>query len=601
MSFCRTFINLFLLIAAITSGADMQANNPPAIIPLPQQCIIKSSKTYPLKRIINIKNIKPTHGSDEYTLSVKRGKATIGGNRHLAEETLRQLTDKNGCVPDVEIHDWAAYPIRGFMHDTGRNFQPLSMLKETIDLMARYKLNLFHWHLTDNPAWRIECKCFPQLNDAQFQRKGRDEGKFYTYDEIRELIRYASERGIMVMPEIDMPGHSQFFTRTFGFTMDSDEGKKVLKECLKEFFNEIPASMCPYFHVGSDEIHISDPHGFASWIQTLVKDSGRIPVAWDPGLPTMPFTIRQGWNEASAANTGSSEKDGRYVDSFVGYLNYYDPMMFAMRAFMHKAAAQEVPDTTKALGGILCLWNDVRVDDKRNISLHNGMIQGMMTFGERFWRGGSGNAMSDENLYPDPSSPQGKALSEMENRMMAHRNRYYSPATMRWSANASIAWHITIGDKRIKAWGGAVDLDALCKVNNIKANEQKEMIAETTLTAETDTTILVWLGFDIPARSDRMSTGIGRQGEWENGGKCIVNGIEIRPPVAWKEPDAYNYPFHTWHKVQAEEPFSNEQFYWMRPSVKIRLKKGKNHVKIVNPHSFKGQRWSFAFIPTDYE
>ena len=268
---------------------------------------------------------------------------------------------------------------------------------------------------------------------------------------------------------------------------------------------------------------------------------------------------------------------------------------------MHKAAAQEVPDTTKALGGILCLWNDVRVDDKRNISLHNGMIQGMMTFGERFWRGGSGNAMSDEKLSPDPSSPQGKALSEMENRMMANRNRYYSPATMRWSANASIAWHITIGDKRIKAWGGAVDLDALCKVNDIKANEQKEMIAETTLTAETDTTILVWLGFDIPARSDRMSTGIGRQGEWENGGKCIVNGIEIRPPVAWKEPNAYNYPFHTWHTVQAEEPFSNEQFYWMRPSVKISLKKGKNHVKIVNPHSFKGQRWSFAFIPTDYE
>ena len=596
MDLLRILCCLVAVVAVEAASVEL-----PAIIPQPRVCVVKGKKLHKLRAERAYSDFVSTRGADEYRLVVRKGRATIGGNRFRAEATLSQLTDELGRVPDVEIHDWAAYPVRGFMHDVGRNYQPLPMLKRTIDLMARYKLNLFHWHLTDNPAWRIECKCYPQLNDARFQRKGRDEGKFYTYDEIRELIAYAAERGIMVMPEIDMPGHSQFFTTTFGFTMDSEEGKKVLRECLDEFFREIPASLCPYFHVGSDEIRIADPAGFAEWIQGLVRDAGRTPMAWDPGLPTLPFTIRQGWNEASAANTGASTSEGRYVDSFVGYLNYYDPTAFAMRAFQHKAAAQEVPDTTKALGGILCLWNDVRVVDKRNIALHNGMIQGMMAFAERFWHGGSGGAVSDEGLFPDPSTPQGKALANMESRMMAHRNRYYSPAEMRWTASASLEWSITIADKKLKAWGGAVDLDALCRVNGIVANDQKEMTAETVLTAARDTTIAVWIGFDTPARSDRMSTGIGNQGEWENGGRCFVNGIEIVPQVAWKEPGAYNYPFHTWHKPQAEEPFSNEQFYWMRPAVKVRLKKGDNHVRIVNPHGFKGQRWSFAFIPTDWE
>ena len=104
---------------------------------------------------------------DEYYLKIEKGNVIIEGNEVWARQTLSQLQDKEGRVPDVEIHDWSAYPFRGFMHDTGRNFQTLEMLKETIDLMSFYKINYFHWHLTDNPAWRIECKVYPQLNDPQ--------------------------------------------------------------------------------------------------------------------------------------------------------------------------------------------------------------------------------------------------------------------------------------------------------------------------------------------------------------------------------------------------------------------------------------------------
>lgn len=598
MSSARIIVSLLFVLQPLVSWAQT-AELP--LIPAPKECRVIGARTYRLRSVTVRDDLAPTHGKDEYTLEIRRGRAVMRGNLHWAGETLRQITDAQGRVPDVSIHDWPAYPWRGFMHDTGRNFQSVGMLKATIDLMARYKMNLLHWHLTDHPAWRIECRCHPELNDARYQRKGRDEGKFYTYDEIREVIAYADSLGVTVMPEIDMPGHSSYFKEAYGFTMDSEQGKRILEDCLREFFEEVPASLCPFLHVGSDEIHIADPDGFSRWIQTLVSSSGRTPVVWDPGLPALPGTIRQGWNQSFVTALGSGRDMGCYIDSFVGYLSYFDPMMFAMRAFQHAPAGQEIPDTTLAMGGILCLWNDVRVDRKENISLHNGMIPGMMAFAERFWLGGSGHPQGDENLYPDPAAPQGQALLGMENRMMAHRDRYYTPETVRWTANSKLCWDITLAGRNLKAWGGAVDLDALCRVHSIKADDQNEAVARTVITVARDTVVRVWLGFDIPARSDRMSTGIGEQGRWENGGRCFLNGQEILPPVQWMEPGAYNYPYHTWSKAEEEQPYTDEQFYWMRPAVPLHLTAGRNEVMVINPHSFPGQRWSFAFIPTDWE
>lgn len=119
------------------------------------------------------------------------------------------------------------------MHDTGRNFRTVDMLKKEIDLFSQYKLNVFHWHLTDNPAWRIECHAYPQLNDPKFQRKGRDEGKFYTYDEIRDVIRYARERGIIIIPEIDMPGHRLVApTCLFAFKQRMERDRNLLSKSI---------------------------------------------------------------------------------------------------------------------------------------------------------------------------------------------------------------------------------------------------------------------------------------------------------------------------------------------------------------------------------
>lgn len=586
---------IFIVLSSCSTKQEPQ-HGANALIPEPKTFQQLGHKKHKLREVETDTKTVFTN-PDEYLLIVKKGRAVMSGNEAWAKSTLAQLLDENGKIADCEVHDWTNYPFRGFMHDTGRNYQSVSMLKETIDLMSFYKLNYFHWHLTDYPAWRIECKVYPQLNDPQYHRKGRDEGKFYTYDEIREVIAYAKERGITVVPEIDMPGHSTYFKNAFGFAMDSEEGKKVLEKCLDEFFAEIPKSDCPYFHVGSDEVWIEDPQGFMQWIEALMVKYDRQPIAWDPGLPASDKVIRQIWNEAAGSNAAASEKSGKYLDSFVGYLNYYDPMLFTSRLFLHTAAAQIAPDTTKALGGILCLWNDVRVDKKENIALHNGMINGMMAFAERFWNGGNAGKVENENLPTGPLTEAGARLAHFEEKMSLHRDRFHKN-TMRWVANSQIEWQVKVNDNEsFMAFGGVVDLDAFCQAHQINLGDTALAVAQTVITAERDMDIEAWIGFCTPARSNRNGYGIGTQGQWEGGCQCFVNGKEIQPPKPWEEPGKYDYRFNTWGKPEEEDPFTDEQLYWMRQPAKIHLNKGENRVEIKTPKTYKSLRWSFAFIP----
>ena len=555
------------------------------IIPAPKIIQLQDDRMHPIKDIIvsgSTQNLQYLHNKDEYFLKIEKGNVYIEGNEIWARQTLTQLADNEGYVPDIQIHDWSEYPFRGFMHDTGRNFQTIEMLKETIDLMSFYKINYFHWHLTDYPAWRIECKVYPQLNDPQYQRPGRDCGKYYTYDEIRDLIAYAKERGITVMPEIDMPGHSAYFKNAFGFTMDSEDGKKILEKCIAEFCEEIPVSMCPYLHIGSDEVYINDPKGFMQFTEGLCKEYGRVAMAWDPGLPSDSTTIRQIWNTAAGSNAASTKKGGRYVDSFMGYLNYYDPIYFTNKVFLHTACAQEIPDTTNALGGILCLWNDVRVVDKTRIALHNGMINGMMVFAERFWNAANGSW---------------EELIAFEDKMSFHKNTLLKNHDIRWYPNAKTIWKIKINESdTLLAYGGAIDLDDLSAQNSIVINDTTSAWAFTEIHSDHDTCVKAWVGFEAAARSNRISAGIAEQGKWENGGRFFVNDNEISPSQKWNEPGKYKYHYNTWAKPEEELPYTDEQFYWMREPVIIPLKQGRNEIKMYIPKTFKGQRWSFGLL-----
>lgn len=122
-----------------------------------------------------------------------------------AAQTLAQLAlDAPHGLQGVTIVDWPAFKVRGFMHDIGRSFLSMDEIKEQIDLLSRFKINTFHWHLTDYTGWRLEIKAFPQFTGPKAIT--RFPGKYYTQQDARELQDYAAKRGMTVIPEIDMPG-----------------------------------------------------------------------------------------------------------------------------------------------------------------------------------------------------------------------------------------------------------------------------------------------------------------------------------------------------------------------------------------------------------
>ncbi|HEU0178099.1 MAG TPA: family 20 glycosylhydrolase [Blastocatellia bacterium] len=215
----------------------------------------------------------PSLNEDEsYSLEVSSERATlkaptvIGALRGL--ETLLQLaeSDRDGYyLPCVKIDDKPRFRWRGLLFDSSRHFQPLEVIKRNLDGMASVKLNVFHWHLTDDQGFRIESKKYPKLTGM-----GSD-GLFYTQDQAREIIAYAAERGIRVVPEFDLPGHAtswvvgypelasasgpyQIERQPGVFDPTLDPTREEIYQFLDGFFGEM-AALFPdeYMHIGGDE------------------------------------------------------------------------------------------------------------------------------------------------------------------------------------------------------------------------------------------------------------------------------------------------------------------------------------------------------------
>ena len=174
-----------------------------------------------------------------YELVVSGGKASFSGDREgrlSAKATFAQLKRLacGGVVPDCVIVDWPTFRYRGLMLDCGRNYQSVESIKDVISFLAAYKFNVFHWHLTDNYGWRLESKKHPELQKKE--AFSRNVGKFYTQDEFREMISFAHRRGVTIIPELDMPGHTLAFRKATGIVDLADErAKTVLGELIDEF------------------------------------------------------------------------------------------------------------------------------------------------------------------------------------------------------------------------------------------------------------------------------------------------------------------------------------------------------------------------------
>jgi len=211
---------------------------------------------------------------ESYHLSVVSNKIQINATTDLgalhALETLLQLLQNNGTefyFPAVEITDTPRFAWRGLMIDASRHFQPVDVIKRNLDGMAAMKMNVFHWHLADNQGWRIEIKKYPELTELA------SDGDFYTQEEIAAIVKYADDRGIMVVPEIDVPGHASALLTAFpeiGSKTDGipyavsrksgihdavlDPTNPKTYQILGDIFAEVcPLFPSPYFHIGGDE------------------------------------------------------------------------------------------------------------------------------------------------------------------------------------------------------------------------------------------------------------------------------------------------------------------------------------------------------------
>jgi hexosaminidase len=340
-------------------------------------------------------------GEDEsYALSIATDGAIIDAPTPLGAmhglQTFLQLVEvsPDGFVaPSVAIQDKPRFPWRGLMIDVARHFIPLDVLKRNLTGLEAVKMNVFHWHLSENQGFRAESKKFPKLHTL-----GSD-GLYYTQDEIRDLIAYARDRGIRVVPEFDMPGHSTAWfvghpelasapgpyeiERKWGvFDPAMDPTNEKTYKFLDEFVAEM-TKLFPdhYFHIGGDEVNgkqwdtnpkIQDfkkSHGlkdnealqayFSQRIQKIVTKHGKAVVGWDevfiPGVPK--DIVIQSWRgQESLAKAAAQGYHGILSNGYYLDLGWSAARHYAVDPLSGPAATLTPEQQQLILGGESCMW-----------------------------------------------------------------------------------------------------------------------------------------------------------------------------------------------------------------------------------------------------
>jgi len=271
--------------------------------------------------------------AEGYELTIAPVRVTLvarqGAGLLYGVQTIRQLLptivehpaaeDRTLKLPAGRIADAPRYGWRGLMLDVSRHFLPVAEVKRYIDLMVLYKLNVLHLHLTDDQGWRLEIESWPKLTEigARTQVGGRPSG-FYTQEDYSEIVAYARERFIMVVPEIDMPGHTHaaltaypelscdgvppppYFGQGFGFSalcVDRDTVYDYVDDVIREVAALTPD---PYLHIGGDEVERLTPEQYRRFIeraQAIVGRYGKRMIGWGDIAPValLPETVVQKW------------------------------------------------------------------------------------------------------------------------------------------------------------------------------------------------------------------------------------------------------------------------------------------------------------------
>lgn len=383
--------------------------------------------------------------------------ATDVGAMHGLQTFLQlvQNDDTSYFLPAVSIQDSPRFPWRGLMIDCSRHFEPIPVIKRTLDGMAAVKLNVFHWHLSDDQGFRIQSKVFPKLTEM-----GSD-GKFYTQDQAREIVAYARARGIRVVPEFDIPGHAQSWyvgypdlasgpgpyqiEHEYGiFDPVMDPTRKSTYKFLDKFIGEMATIFPdPYMHIGGDEnngvqwknnpriqefMKKHDIHGTAG-LQTyfnqqlipILKKHGKRMVGWDeifaPGLSK--DAVIESWRGFDSL--AASAKQGYDGILAAGY--YLDQIQPAGQHYLVDPvpANSDLTSEEKAhiLGGEAAMWGE-HVSPR---SIDSRIWPRTAAIAERLWSPQSVNNVDDmyRRLWVENLRLEAVGLTQISNEDVALR------------------------------------------------------------------------------------------------------------------------------------------------------------------------------------
>ncbi|HBT86222.1 MAG TPA: beta-N-acetylhexosaminidase [Porphyromonadaceae bacterium] len=456
MKLINNILLVLLSISILLSCTKVKNDETLKLLPMPQNVEVNWSQKHQLKNgeidpdIILIKNVNSIpeaaiNQEEAYRLIVTTDSVVIEatGDKGIywAKQTLNQLVlqakESDQSIPMVEITDWPAFRVRGFMHDVGRSFISVGELKKQIALLSQYKINVFHWHLTENQGWRLESRRFPQLNDSSSFTRLHD--KYYTIEDAHEIAEWARKHNMMLIPEIDMPGHSEAFVRAMGVDMQSLEGTKILKELMEEICTDVFPDV-EYIHIGTDEVQFTNPD-FVPEMVKHIRGFDKKVISWNPGwnYETGEIDATQLWSYRGKAQPGIPAIDSRFH-----YINHFDPFGDIV-ALYNSRIYNQVQGSDDIAGSILAIWNDRYLPTEKDIMLQNYFYPNMLAFAERTWRGG-GSEYFDKNgviLPTDENDPVFIEFADFEQRLLWHKKYNFANEPFPYVKQTDVKWLIT--------------------------------------------------------------------------------------------------------------------------------------------------------------
>jgi hexosaminidase len=389
----------------------------------------------------NLRFGRQSGGGESYQIEISSALLEIRASNAAgfghALETLLQLMDAGAdtlTIPCTSIRDSPRFPWRGLLLDPVRHWLPVSVIKKTLEGMAAVKLNVLHWHLTDDQAFRIECRSFPRLHEVASR------GEFYTVQDVAEVVGFAGTLGIRVVPEFDVPGHATSWVAAYPHLGCTDQtpplqdrwgifdtllnpARESTYAFLDTFFAEM-AGRFPdeYLHIGGDEVNgrewlesaeitaHMDETGISSAaelqaqfmerVSAIVRKHRKRPVAWEEGSSSV--AIAQTYKSAEAA-VAPRAPGSQVIVSFGFYLDL-------MRS-VEEHYAVRLPDVAEGdsenvvAGGEACLWSEFVTEE----NITSRLWPRLGAIAERLWSQTGGE--HEPSLYQRLDSLQARLLS----------------------------------------------------------------------------------------------------------------------------------------------------------------------------------------------